>query len=126
MTTPISSRDTDVQAFIAELDGGVFLEKLARALSEVAGGVMDNHAVGRVKLDFSIKRLGSSHQVNVSHKLEYTIPQMRGKVTEDDITDTPMYVGTGGKMTFFPENQADFFGLKGQVNASSTDKETKE
>jgi len=126
MTTPINNRDTDVQAFIAELDGGVFIEKLARALSEVAGGAMDNQAVGRVKLDFSIKRLGSSHQVNVSHKLEYTVPQMRGKVTEDDTTNTPMYVSTGGKMTFFPENQTDFFGLKGQVNTPDNEKETKE
>lgn len=123
MTTPSEKRMTDVEAFFRELDGGVFIEKLARALSEVAGGVMDHQTGGSVKLNFSINRIGSSQQVNVKHKLEYTVPQLRGKVTEDDTTDTPMYVSTGGKMSFYPENQADFFNIKGGINEPNNQRE---
>ena len=35
-----SERSTDVQAFIGELDGGVFETKIGAVLSEVASGVM--------------------------------------------------------------------------------------
>ncbi len=36
-----SERSTDVQAFIGELDGGVFETKIGAVLSEVASGVMN-------------------------------------------------------------------------------------
>lgn len=126
MSAPENKRFTDVEAFIRELDGGVFMEKLARALSEVAGGVMDHQTSGRVKLDFTLNRIGSSFQVNVKHKLEYTVPQMRGKVTEDDTTDTPMYVNTGGRLSFYPENQTDFFNIKGGINQPEGQREPKQ
>ena len=36
-----SERSTDVQAFIGELDGGVFETKIGAVLSEVASGMMN-------------------------------------------------------------------------------------
>lgn len=30
-----------------------------------------------------------------------------GKVSEEDTTTTPMHVGRGGKLSFYPENQMD-------------------
>ena len=43
MSAPAPShRDTDVNQFLEDLDGGVFIQKLARAISEVDGGVVDN------------------------------------------------------------------------------------
>lgn len=42
-----SERSTDVQAFIGELDGGVFETKIGAVLSEVASGVMNTKTKGR-------------------------------------------------------------------------------
>lgn len=41
-----SERSTDVQAFIGELDGGVFETKIGAVLSEVASGVMNTKTKG--------------------------------------------------------------------------------
>ncbi|HDP7033671.1 TPA: hypothetical protein P6408_005344, partial [Escherichia coli] len=43
-----SVRSTDVQAFIGELDGGVFETKIGAVLSEVASGVMNTKNKGKV------------------------------------------------------------------------------
>lgn len=42
-----SERSTDVQAFIGELDGGVFETKIGAVLSEVASGVMNTKTKGK-------------------------------------------------------------------------------
>jgi len=97
--------DTDVTQFIADLDGGVFEEKLARALSRVAAGVIDNKAPGRVTITLDLKRIGDSHQVAIKHKLSYRQPTAKGDLTENNTTETPMHVGVGGRMSLFPETQ---------------------
>ena len=43
-----SERSTDVQAFIGELDGGVFETKIGAVLSEVASGVMNTKTKGKI------------------------------------------------------------------------------
>ncbi|EHW1280961.1 hypothetical protein K1M20_004719, partial [Escherichia coli] len=50
-----SERSTDVQAFIGELDGGVFETKIGAALSEVASGVMNTKTKGKVSLNLEIE-----------------------------------------------------------------------
>lgn len=97
--------DTDVPQFIADLDGGVFEQKLADVLSKVAAGVVDNKHTGSVTVKFALKRIGESHQVEVTHKLSYTKPTAKGDITENNTTSTPMHVGVGGRMTLFPETQ---------------------
>ncbi|WP_417500769.1 hypothetical protein [Marinobacter sp.] len=114
-TTP-SHRDTDVATFFEDLDGGVFIQKLARALSEVAGGVVDNNDKGRVDIQLNVKRIGQSYQVNIGSTLKYTVPTLRGKISEEDTTETPMYVNTGGKLSIFPENQGQLLTKQGQPN----------
>lgn len=50
-----SERSTDVQAFIGELDGGVFETKIGAVLSEVASGVMNTKTKGKVSLNLEIE-----------------------------------------------------------------------
>ncbi|STM50338.1 CPS-53 (KpLE1) prophage protein [Escherichia coli] len=56
-----SERSTDVQAFIGELDGGVFETKIGAVLSEVASGVMNTKPKGR------------SHSIWKSNRLMRTV-----------------------------------------------------
>lgn len=36
------------------------------------------------------------------------MPTAKGKRSEENTTKTPLYVGRGGKLTLFPENQGTF------------------
>ena len=110
---------TDVSEMFADLDGGTFEERLGRVLSEVAGAVIDNGRAGEVNVKLSLKRIGTSYQVQIDHKLSYKRPTPKGTVAEDSTSSTPMYVGTGGKLSFFPENQGQMFGKKGEVKEQS-------
>lgn len=106
--------NTDVPDFITDLDGGVFEKKVGRALSDVAAAVMDYERKGKVTITLDVSKLSSS-QVNVEHNIKYEHPTLRGTKTENDKTATPMHVGTGGRMSFFPEDQGQMFGKQGQV-----------
>ena len=116
-------RDTDVVRFLEDLDGGVFLQKIARAISEVAGGVVDHDAKGNLDLTLNVQRIGNSYQVNIAHTLKYTVPTMRGKISEEDTTETPMHVNTGGKVSIFPENQNQLFTRKGEPQTQQNTEE---
>lgn len=52
-----SERSTDVQAFIGELDGGVFETKIGAVLSEVASSVMNTKTKGKVRSTWKSNRL---------------------------------------------------------------------
>lgn len=96
------------QAFgelIGEFDAGVFEEKVTAALREVAQGVNAHRKGGSVTLKFSMKPIGDSNQVNVTHKLDYAKPTAKGKVSEDNTTCTPMHVGRAGYLSIFPDTQ---------------------
>lgn len=100
---------TDANQFIADLEAGIFEQKLSIALSEVAQAVTHLAKPGEVTVKFSLKQIGDGSQVEVAHKLSYTRPTGRGKATEENTTITPMYVGRGGAMTLFPERQDPLF-----------------
>lgn len=55
--------------------------------------------------------------MQIAHKLAYSIPTHRGKRGEELTTQTPMYVGRGGKLTIAPDNQMDWVGKPDQVGA---------
>lgn len=96
---------------LTELDGGVFEQKVARALQDVATGVVahgDKGKSGKVIVTFDMKRIGETNQVDVQHKVEYLQPTRRGKRSEQDATSTPMHVGRGGKLTLMPDTQTRF------------------
>lgn len=107
---------TNVSQFFSDLDAGVFEEKLSRVLSEVAAAVIDHDRQGEVTVKLTLKRIGNSHQVGIKHKLHYKRPTAKGQVTEDNTTETPMYVGTRGRLSLFPENQTEMFTKEGHTN----------
>ena len=105
---------TDVTQFFHELDGGVFAEKLGQALHDVAHGAVDFDGEGKITIAQGFKQIGSGYQVKISHKLTATIPTLRGKITEEETTETPMHVGKNGP-SYFPENQGQMLDLRGNV-----------
>lgn len=107
---------TNVSEFISDLYAGVFEKKLSHALSDVAAGVIDNHAKGSIVIKMDLSQVGASNTVKIKHELKYTKPTINGDVTEKDITETPMHVGEGGRMSLFPENQGQIFDKHGHVN----------
>lgn len=105
-------RMTDVPAFLDELDAGNFLRKFAGALNNSSLGVLNNGTKGKVVLTFEIDRMSNSTEekrVMIKHKLQYTTPTPRGKVSEEDTTETPMFVNRGGKLTILQEDQGNLF-----------------
>lgn len=101
---------TDVPQFMGELGAGVFEEKLAHILSDVASAVLTNSKQGEVSIKLKMKRVGSTDQVNVEHTLAYKKPKKRGQISEDDSQETVMYVNEGFNLSQFPENQMDMLG----------------
>ena len=108
--------ETKVVEFIQDLDGGVLEQKLGQALSDVAAGVVDHNKAGQVTLTLDMKRIGNSYQVEIKHKLSFKRPTAKGDASENNTTSTPMYIGTGGKLSLFPEGQDQMFGKDGTVN----------
>ena len=54
--------------------------------------------------------------MKISHKLKMVTPTKRGKKSEEDTTETPMWVGKGGKLTILPEDQGQLFGIDGSID----------
>lgn len=107
LAAPLSS----FQAILSDLNGGVFEEQLDRALQDVALGVVLNGSKGRrgdVTIKLTFARIGESSQVSIAHALSYNRPTKRGKATETYVTETPMYVGRGGKLSLVPDEQTRF------------------
>lgn len=102
-------KSTNVEQFLADLGGGVFQEQLSQILSEVGVAVIENGASGKVVIELGFKQIAQSHQVAITHNLKYERPTKYGSITEKAKEATPMYVGSGGALTFFPEKQGQMF-----------------
>ena len=100
---------TDTAEFFNELNGGAFASQIGHALSDVASGVVEFGRVGKLTVTFDFAQIGESSQVKIKHKLDYKVPTKRGTRSENTTLDTPMHVGTGGKVTLFPEKHAQIF-----------------
>lgn len=114
-----NDRMTVVPDFLGELDAGIFVNKIAAALNNTALGVLNNGGKGQVVLTFDIDRLSNSveeKRVSIKHKLKFVTPTPRGKQSEEDTTETPMYVGKGGKLTILQEDQGQLFAITGEVD----------
>jgi len=93
---------TNVNDFIAELGAGTFKEKLSYVLSEIANSTInhgDKKRGGKLTIEFSLRKVGDHDQVEISHKIVQTTLTKRGKKTEEDTTESFMFVGKGGEMT---------------------------
>lgn len=100
---------TDVEEFIASLDGGQFERMLSVALSQVSAAVVDHNKAGEVTVKFSFKKIAQTQQVHISHTLKYTKPTEAGKTSEDAERSTPMHVGRFGALSLTAPNQTDMF-----------------
>lgn len=100
---------TNVEEFLAELGAGVYLEKLGAVLSEGALAAVTHGGGKKAKItcEFTLVQVGDNDQVMVSHKLAQTLPTKRGKKSEEDTSETPMFVGRGGVMTVAPPEEED-------------------
>lgn len=99
---------TDFASILGELNGGVFEQQLNRALSDVAANVCTCGKDGEVVITLKVKQIDESSQISLGHKLKYTVPKQRGKITEEHETATPLHVGMGGRLTLFPNSQTQF------------------
>ncbi|HAM4386339.1 TPA: hypothetical protein IBW31_000603 [Escherichia coli] len=50
----------------------------------------------------------------VSPRLSDFVPLNRGKISEEDTTETPMYVNRGGRLTILQEDQGQLLTLAGE------------
>jgi len=100
---------TDTNEFINSLNAGVFSQQLGRALSDVAGGVIDHGKKAKVIITLELSQIGESNQVKINHKLDFTIPTKRGSKREDTALDTPMYVTPNGIELFQNDPTAQLF-----------------
>ena len=91
-----------------QLDAGIFRQKVSTAFADVALGVAIHGKKGHVTLTFDFARVGESTQVEMVHKVAFSKPTERGKVSEENTTSTPLHVGVGGALTVL-ETTGDLF-----------------
>lgn len=105
---------TNLETLFEELDAGIYAQKLAAALSDVALGVasVDSKRKGKVIAEFTIQRIGESRQVQVTHKLKYVRPTAKGVLSEESTASTPMHVGPRGALSLIPDTQQSLFAEK--------------
>ncbi len=112
------STKTDVDALFSELGAGLVKEKLSVLLSDVALGTV-LHGIGNMKgklsIEFTFTQVGENDQVILSHKISHSTPTKRGKRSEEDLTQTPFFVGKGGQLTIDQPKE----GNDGQFSLSS-------
>src|SRR5699024_11438024 len=84
---------TNVQEFLGNLEGSVLEEALGSILSDIAFAVRntDSRIKGRVSLDLSFEKL-NDEQVMVTHKVDFKKPTSKGSISEDRVSQTPMFV----------------------------------
>ena len=105
----MSMKGTNVTTFMASLNQGKLQKQLGHILSDVAGAVIDHGRQGNVNIKLKIKQLGEGSQVTVEHTLDYKRPTSKGSRSEDNVTVTPMHVGSHGDLSLMPENQTEMF-----------------
>ena len=96
---------TDFQEVLADLNGGVYLEQINTAISDIAANVVSHGKKGELTLKLSISQIGDTNQVNVTHSLKSVLPLPRGRIIEENEVDTPLHVASGGKLSLFPNTQ---------------------
>lgn len=94
---------TNFEELLPELDGGVFVQKIGRAISDAAVGAVGTGKKATVTVTFTLRQIGESSQVQMDHAIKYVVPRQRGRTVEEDTTATPLHVGPRGRLTLFPE-----------------------
>ncbi len=94
---------------LPELDGTMFERKLDDAISEAGKRAVTHGKQAKVIIELTFKQISETQQVMIAHKLKSDLPTLKGKVIEEDTTETPMYVGVNGYLSTSPEKQKDLF-----------------
>jgi hypothetical protein len=100
-----SENKTNIAELVGELNAGIFEQQVNRALSDLAANVVTHNKKGSVTLTFTLKQIGESDQVHMTHAIKSIVPTMRGRIIEEHATDTPLHVLRGGKLSIFPDKQ---------------------
>jgi len=108
---------TNVENFLGELEAGVFKEKFAHLLSDVALGTVINGGKkkGKVTVELTLSQVGENNQVIVQSKLSHITPTKRGQKAEVTVNETPFFVAKGGVMQIEPPKEE----FNGQFNLSA-------
>lgn len=107
------SKHTDITQLFADLDAGIFVDRLSAALGDTALGVVNTGKKGKVVITLDLERIGDSSQVKCSHQIKYSRPTAKGKASEEATTSTPLHVGVNGVLSLFPESQTQMFDERG-------------
>jgi hypothetical protein len=89
---------------LGELDAGIFLDKVSRAMLDVAGSVILTHRAGKVVIELTMAQIGETAQIELKHKLTFHKPTLRGKASEEEQTSTSAWVGKRG-LSLMPDTQ---------------------
>lgn len=108
------SKKTDLMELMPQLDAGVLVQRIERALSNCAASSVDLNRKSKVSLELSLSRIGKGAQVMMDCTVSYKCPTDRGEVTEKETTSIPLCVGRGGRLTLFSEDQDDWVNQGGR------------
>ncbi len=75
---------------------------------------MCRHLSGSWTAAYLKPKSADENRVKIKHKLSYVRPTNRGKISEEDTTETPMYVNRGGRLTILQEDQGQLLTLAGE------------
>lgn len=102
-------REPSIISSMEEMDAGLLAKTLSYVLAQAALGTVQHNKKSKVVLTLELERIGDSAQVQVSHKIASTKPTLRGKISEEATTSTPMYTNTKGYLSVSPDTQIDIF-----------------
>lgn len=112
---PTKPRGPTAPSFLGtleELQGGTLPAILTRVLADTAMAVAE-HAAGKQKgkiiLEFNIVRGKGPFQLELSHRIAYAHPTVRGKKTEEIADSSEVYINTLGHLSVVPDSQGRLF-----------------
>lgn len=103
----MKDKNMTLETLFAELDGGIFEAKLIAALKETALRVVSTGKKGKITIELGISRISESSQVTIASKLKTDTPKSKGRIIEEDETETPMHVNSKGNLSIYPNEQLD-------------------
>ena len=100
------------RATLDQLQGGTLEAILTRALADTAMGVAE-HATGKQKgkvtLTFEIARGKGPFQLELSHKIVFAHPTVRGRKSEESADATIVFINQRGHVSVVPDGQGKLF-----------------
>lgn len=100
---------TDVEQLLDDLDAGLVKRALALAISQAAGGAIENSEKGEVTLKLVFMPIEGTSQVHCEHTLKFLRPTTDGNQTESITRKTTLHVGAGGVVSLL-QPRIDMFG----------------